>query len=230
MVSRCNLSVVVDDFDDSEFDDSAPSGEISESNAPGPSGSDAPLLDSPISSDSEVEYRTLAQGFLSPRHRRLAQLAAEGRSNSAIAEELGYVGSRVSILLKNPHIAQEIRRLQDRIFEETIQSRLKSFAEPALNNIHMILTDNTNRVKIAEKAEMSKWVVEKLDGRPVQRHDVGENMLSVLLDRLDSRKTAPPLPQREVGSSPDIETKALPAPEPEKDELTSWVEDFCSES
>lgn len=169
-----------------------------------------------------AEYRTLAQGFLSPRHRRLAQLAAEGRSNKMIAEELGYVDSRVSILLKNPHIAAEVQRLQDRIFEETIQTRLKSFAEPALNNIHMILTDRTNRVKISEKADMSKWIVEKLDGKATQKVDVGENLLGVLLDRLDSQRSNA-APSRDVSG-----VRALEASEPSAapDELASWVDDF----
>jgi hypothetical protein len=174
-------------------------------------------------------YQTLAQGVLSPRHRRMAQLAAEGRSNTEIGRELGYVDSRVSVLLRNKHIMTEIARLQERIFEETIAQRMKSFAEPALQNIHMILTDKTNRVRVSEKAEMSKWVVEKLDGKAVQKTDIGENLLGLFLDKLDSRQTQS-APQREVTPSgaPDIETKALP--EPPKDELESWVDDFCSES
>lgn len=192
-----------------------PADEVNEGAAEPPGGTEP----------EHTEYHTLAQGFLSPRHRRLAQLAAEGKSNAVIAEELGYVGSRVSILLRNPHIALEIRRLQDRIFEETIAGRLKSFAEPALNNIHMILTDQTNRVKISEKAEMSKWVVEKLDGKATQKLDVGENLLGVLLDRLDGQRVLKAqdvqmLPQGERASA-----KAGPKEEP-PDELEMWVKEL----
>lgn len=184
--------------------------------------------------DAATEYETLAHGFLSPRHRRLAQLAAEGLSNSAIGEALGYSGSRVSILLKNPHIALEIRRLQDRIFEETIQQRLKSFADPALNNVQMILTDKTNRVKISEKADMSKWVIEKLDGKAVQKHDVGENMLSLLLDRLDAQKSQPLRDVLPAGSSPhdviETEVKRIEAEAKPRDEMSDWIAEFCGES
>lgn len=185
---------------------------------------DAPL---PIeTTDDGSDYQTLAHGHLTPRHRRLAQLAAEGRPNKDIAKELGYVGSRVSILLKNPHIAAEIRRLQERIFEETIQDRLKSFAEPALNNIHMILTDRTNRVKVSEKADMSKWIVEMGIGKATQKTDVGENTLALFMDRLDAMKAQP----REVthSAATDTETKALPVPPEEKDLLTEWVNDLAS--
>lgn len=176
------------------------------------------------------EYRTLANGILSPRHRRLCQLAAQGLSNQKIAEELGYVGSRVSILLKKPAIEREIRALQERIFEETIQTRLKSFAESALTNIQMILTDETRAVKVSEKMALSQWVIEKLDGKASQKLDVGENLLAVLMDRLDTMKTAgrapsessvidvtphPALPSSPAGA----ETKELT----EEDILTDWV-------
>jgi hypothetical protein len=178
--------------------------------------------DLPPEGATEVtEYQTLASGFLSPRHRRLAQLAAAGGSNKSIAEELGYCDSRISILLKNPHIVLEIKRLQDRIFEETIQARLKTFSEPALNNIHMILTDRTNRVKVSEKAEMSKWVIEKLDGKASQKLDIGENLLGVLLDRLDAQRTSP--------SGRDVtEVRMLNQPETAAppDELADWVNDL----
>jgi len=179
------------------------------------------------------ERLTLSNGHLTPRHRRFCQLAAEGKANKDIGKELGYVDSRVSILLKNPTIAAEVRRLQDRIFEETISSRLKGFSEDALNNIHMILTDKTNRVKISEKMDISKWVIEKLDGKASQKIEAGENLLAALMDRLDAGKTqrvvhehthrlqSGPEPLREV--SPQLN-----APKSEESVLEDWVADFTA--
>lgn len=187
------------------------------------------LPDGEASAEEESQdYQTLAHGVLSPRHRKFALLAAEGHSNKEIGAELKYSASRVSVLQKNPYIAAEVTRLRERIYEETIQHRLKAFAEPALNNIHMILTDRTNRVKVSEKMEASKWIIEQLEGKALQKHEIQGNMLITLLDRLDAQKTQ----LREVGgnladSSPDIETKALPEAPEEKDLLTEWVESFC---
>lgn len=189
---------------------------------------DAPAL-AETPEDLSSDYRTLSNGYLTPRHRRLAQLAAEGLSNQKIGDAIGYVGSRVSILLKDPYIAEEIRRLQERIFEETIQTRLKTFAEPALNNIHMILTDRTNRVKISEKMEASKWVIEMGIGKATQKTDIGGSNLLAFMDKLDAMRSQPQ--SREVSTSlhqpTDIETKALPEAPEEKDLLTEWVEDLC---
>lgn len=149
-----------------------------------------PMLETQSVVGESPEYRTLAHGHLSPRHRRLCFLAAQGKSNQEIGQELGYADSRVSILLKNPYIVDEVTRLQERIFEETIGARLKSFAEPALANIQMILTDRTNRVKISEKMALSQWVIEKLDGKATQKIEAGENLLASLMDRLDAGRTS----------------------------------------
>ena len=175
-------------------------------------------------------YQTLAKGVLSPRHRKLAHLAAAGWSNTKIAKELGYTDPRVSILLKNQYIQKEVYRLQDKLFEETVKDRLKSMNEKALNHVDYVLTDNTHRVKVTEKNDIAKWLLEKTDGKAAQVHDVGENMLSVLMDRLDARKTERIIDSEE-GETLEIEGKVVESePEPEeKDEMTEWVKDFCGE-
>lgn len=180
--------------------------------------------------ESDPTYKTLAAGFLSPRHRRLAQLAASGMPNKQICKELGYVDSRVSILLKNPHIVAEIARLQDRLFEETIKDRLKQMTNAALDNVHMILTDKTNRVRVSEKADMSKWVIEKLDGKATQTHDVGENTLAIFMDKLDAAKTAgalthTPRPAIDVTHSV-VEGEAPKKSKDEEELLADWVTDY----
>lgn len=194
--------------------------------------------------DSEG-YRTLASGELSPRHRRLAFLAAQGKSNKEICEELKYSDSRVSILRKNPHIASEIARLTERIYEETIGTRLKSFAEPALNVLERALTDRTNRIKESEKIDVAKWVIEKIDGKAAQKIEAGENMLAVLMDRLDAAKTSRPVvnvslnvdnrgqnvtPYIDVTPTSAAKPPLLEAQKTEEDLLADWVTDFTGGS
>lgn len=141
----------------------------------------------PARQDEEVIHLGLP---LSPRHRRLCQLIAAGAKGKQILAELGYSHTRISKLKRDPQIRAEVTRLQEKLFEEGISRRLKDFAEPALNNIQAVLTDRSNRVKISEKAEMSKWVIEKLDGKAIQKHEIGENTLSAVMDRLDALKAA----------------------------------------
>lgn len=177
-------------------------------------------------------------GSLKPRQRRLAQLLAEGKTNTDIQKELGYSASRISILQNNPHVRAEVARLQDKIFESSIETRLKDFNNLALDHVEHVLRDRTNRVKTSEKNEIAKWVIEMQKSKAPQLHDVGQNLLSVFLDKIDARKTErralSPQGTSEDGSLPviDLETKVLPAPvqEAEKDELAAWVADFCDES
>lgn len=185
------------------------------------------------SEEGAVEETAPAAHYeLSPRHRRFAQLLAGGATGAQIAQEIGYTDAWQSTLKKNPAIMAEVRRLQDRLFEETIQKRLKEFADPALANIQYILTDKTNRVKVSEKADMSKWVVEKLDGKAVQKTDIGENLLGVMLDRLDALKnsggSALPAP-RDVSLS-HTQNAEVPKPKSEEDLLSDWVVDFTDEN
>lgn len=139
---------------------------------------------------AEKDYRTLSNGELSPRQRRLAFLAAQGNSNQTIARELGYSDSRVSILLKEPHIVVEIQKFQERIYEDTIGLRMRGFADPALNVIQHALLDRTGKIKPREKIEVAQWVIEKLDGKAVQKLEAGTGLLAQLMERLDARKTA----------------------------------------
>lgn len=127
---------------------------------------------------------------LSPRHRRLAELVAQGVRTQEIAKTLGYTEARVSVLKRQPKIAEEIARVSDRIYEDTIKNRLKSLATPALDHVAQVLSDRTGRVKVSEKNDMAKFIIEKVDGKAAQVHDVGENLLGVMMDRLDALKAA----------------------------------------
>lgn len=173
--------------------------------------------------------RLLGPGALSPRHLKLAEYAAQGKRQKEIAELTGYTQSRVSILLSNTRIRAEVLRIQERIYEDTIGGRLKKMSDPALAIVEKILTDRTNRVKISEQADMAKWVLEKLDGKATQKFDVGENMLGLLMDKLDHMKNAGKglnsidvTPLKELNSTSSTPSED-PSPAP-LDPLKDWID------
>lgn len=160
-------------------------------------------------------YDTLSNGSLSPRHRQLAILAAQGWSNERIAKELQYGEPTVSTLLRNPYIKAEIARLQDKQFEQGVSKRIKDFAEPALNLIEECLTDRLNKFKKKDRLDVAMWVVEKLDGKATQKIDLGENMIGVLMDRLDALKSSgvrEVVPYYRTPSPPTIDVTSLTEP------------------
>jgi DNA-binding CsgD family transcriptional regulator len=193
--------------------------------------------------DEELSWgdRMLVSGReLSPRHRKLAELKAQGFANKDIALQLGYTDSRVSILLSNTKVREEVDRIRERIYEETIGRRLKAMAEPALNEIQRCITDQTNKYPERLKVETSRWVVEKIDGKAVQKHDIGENLLGIMMDKIDALKGSSKdidsiidaTPLQEPTNSTDLSTisqiEAPKADKTEEDLLKDWIIDFKS--
>jgi hypothetical protein len=170
---------------------------------------------------------------LSPRHRLLAQLLAQGRKNEEIAKELHYTPERVSSLRSNMRIRELAEQIRERTYEETIGSRLKRMAEPALNEIQKCLDDRTNRYKEQLKQDTAKWVLEKLDGKASQKFDLGENMLALVMDRLDAMKSAgapiDALPVLDVTPQKQIAPpKSISAADKEEEALRQWAADFAN--
>lgn len=176
------------------------------------------------------------QQTLSPRHRKLCELAAQGLPNKKIAEQLSYTDSRVSILLSNTQIRNEVDRIRERIYEDTVGRRLKGMAQPALDELERCLSDKNNKYKEPLKVETAKWIIEKLDGKAVQKHDIGENMLAVMMDRLDAMKNSgqrsvSPLPpdQKQLSAATEgefSEIEVQEVPKSEEDLLEDWCLDY----
>ena len=190
-----------------------------------------------VASDEEQSWgdKMLIPGHpLRPRHKKLAELAAAGRTNNEIAKDLSYTPSRVSILLSNSLIKQEIERIRDRIYEDT-KKRLKDLTGPALDEIERCLTDGTNRYKENLKVETARWLIEKVDGRAVQSIELGQNTLASLMDRLDALKSS-----GQTSALPEVERPPTAiegefrevteqvTPKSEEDLLSDWVLNFNS--
>lgn len=195
---------------------------------------DAPPDDSPAPEPEETWGDRLLVGPLKPRHRKLAELHAQGVSNNDIATKLDYSVSRVSILLSNHLIKEEVDRIRERIYQDTVAKRLKDLADPALNVIEECLNDKTNRWKENLKGDMAKWVVEKLDGKAMQKFDVGENTLALFMDKLDATRAAgrtldvTPVRQIAPAEGEIIEIEPISDEKREEDRLKDWVTDLAA--
>lgn len=176
------------------------------------------------------DFALVAGKPLSPGHRRICQLFAMGLSNKEVAEAVGFTEARIAVLRSNTLIVREIARLQEKVFEETIQDRMKALGTSALDVLESAVRDETKAFKTSERLSAAQWLLEKLDGKAAQKHEIGENLLGVLLDRLDAKKTAAPRPEIIDVSSDRVPTaERLSEPEPPKeDPLALWVSDFAT--
>lgn len=124
---------------------------------------------------------------LSARHREVARLLAKGFRNRDVCLRLGYSASRISVLLQNPKIREEILRFQDRIFDKELSGRLAEVGPDAMDVIERAIRSETF-VKPTERLETAKWAMEKLTGKAVQKHELESGTLGRLIDKLDSMK------------------------------------------
>lgn len=160
---------------------------------------------------------------LTPRQRRVAQLIAAGQMLKTIAEQTGFTYQTIRAYSQNSVVKAEVRRFQDKLFELSAKESLKDFKGKALENIHWILNDDTGRVNVAQKADMSKWLVEQLEGKAIQKHDLSENALASFMDQLDNLRQLSKASPEAIDVTPLQIVEKTPEQQ-EEDEMKNWVD------
>lgn len=178
---------------------------------------------------------------LNPRQLKLCELAALGKRNAEIAKELGYSGSRVSILLSQPAVRLEIQRIRNRVFEESIGKELKKMGRLAIEEIYRCITHQGSEYKPDLRVQTAKWLAEMIDGKATQKFDIGENLLGSVMERLDAMKAAgvslnpavaeqravidvsPSAPSAEQQSGEAAEIEQVEPELTEEERLSAWI-------
>jgi transcriptional regulator len=188
--------------------------------------SEAEIVVEPATAEPEPASDNLSipeDYVLNPRQRRLAMLLAQGEmTRIEMAKALGYSEQNITLLKKSPAMIAEVRRNENRIYEDTVKARLKAMATPAMDHLNFVLMDRTNKVKVSEKNDVAKWLIEKIDGKAAQVHDVGENLLGVMMDRLDALRGSGKTLNAPIDVTGTAQIEA-PKEKTEEDLLAEWV-------
>jgi DNA-binding CsgD family transcriptional regulator len=158
---------------------------------------------------------------LSPRHKELCRLFFLGKTNSYIAETLGFTESRVSVLRSNTQVQAEITRLQELAFERTVGERLKEMGPQAANILEEILTTEDPNVKMSLKKETAVWVLEKLTGRPKQDIDIQSSTLGSFIEMLNQMKASDQTLTKDV--TPALASGQVTEEAPVRSDVEAWV-------
>jgi hypothetical protein len=164
---------------------------------------------------------------LSAKHRRFCECVASGMTVPQIKETTGYTDSWISILKSNSRIREEIARLQDRIFSETVQQQLQNLGNDAVGVVEQMLRSEDE--KLRDRVEAAKWLIEKLTGKARQEVEVGAgSTLLQLLQKLDSIQVSEQGPRDvlEISAS-DSASEGKPASPADKD---SWMDNWVSQN
>lgn len=117
---------------------------------------------------------------LKPRHKEVARLHALGKTNNEICRILGYSTSRMSILLGLPAIQREVDRYRQKLYEKDHVDALKDLGTAGLEVMEEMIRDPKN--KLRDRVEASKWVLEKITGKPKQEVSIESQSLNRFMD------------------------------------------------
>lgn len=158
---------------------------------------------------------------LSARHREVARMIAKGLRNKDVCLRLGYTPGRVSVLMRNPKIREEVLRFQDRIFDKELGGRMAEIGPDAMDVIERAIRDCTF-AKPEVRLETAKWAMEKLTGKAVQKHELDAGgMLGRLIDKLDDMKDMKEVLSAGVKDKDEV----LEAEFTELDPIEAWAKD-----
>lgn len=124
---------------------------------------------------------------LSHRHKFIAHLAALGLNNNDIAERTGMTPSRISIVLGNTLMGQEIERCRKEIFAGDLDQSLRLMLPKAVKIIDDVLSP-TAQVKKDLQIRTAFKLMERTHGMPKQSVAHSGSLLRDLFDELDSQE------------------------------------------
>lgn len=157
---------------------------------------------------------------LNARQKEVARLLFLGKSQTAIAASVGYTIAWVNRLASNTKMQLEVDRMRNLAFERTVGERLKDIGPASMEVIEEGIRSTS--MKLKDRTELARWVVEKLDGKAGQKVDVQsstlERFMEVLADMknqgevLDVTPAKPEADHIEASVRPtnDITTNELP--------------------
>lgn len=161
-----------------------------------------------------------SRGYIS-RHQEVARLHAHGVRNSRIAELLQYTDTRVSLLLKDPYIQEEIARHRKALMDSDAIQILKQAAKDGARRIHNIILDpNTKDTTVLAAAQ---FAVEKSHGKAKQEVSVESGTFSSFMDMLREMRGRgegmPAAAERDVQALPEAQRPDAP----QSDTWDGWL-------
>lgn len=165
---------------------------------------------------------------LTSRQKEVARMLHRGKSIEEISERIGFSLETVEKIATEPKLLAEVSRLAEQAFEPSVGDRVKEIAPKALDVIEEALADSGMKMK--DRAVLAQWVVEKIDGKAAQKHDVASSTLEKFFEVLSEMRASgeildvtPVRPGAE--KQPDFEAPQISASAaPTKSEYATWLD------
>lgn len=112
-------------------------------------------------------------------HEHIVNMAVLGKSQKAIAQELGFNIERIKAILRSDKIKASIQAKMADLYQENIKKALNSRALKGLEVIDSIIDDNTARANV--KLDAAKFLIEHSVGKPQQSIKHEGNLLAEVI-------------------------------------------------
>lgn len=159
---------------------------------------------------------------LKEMHHVIARLNAAGASNRFIAETVGMSESRISVIINGDLCKAQVAEIRKQLFPD-FKDRVKKYAEEAIDVVHEIMIDETNKPGVRLSAAQD--FMDRAHGRATQTIEHGSTLLRELYEAMEKKKRLQleePAKQKNVSAPVIID--AVPVQEKPTSEIDSWVE------
>lgn len=129
------------------------------------------------------------------RYREIARLHARGWTNNQICKHLGYTASRMSVILKDPFVQDEIKKWRKLHFDTETLGILKEAAKDGARLLHKTIMDEGARESV--RTDAAKFAIEKTHGKARQEVQIESGTLLSFMELMREVREQP----REVGPS-----------------------------
>lgn len=151
------------------------------------------------------------------RYRLIARLHAMGLTNNAIAHQLRYTASRISILLRDPFVQREVAVWRDKFISGDTLTILSTVANDAALRMLDIIRDP--KATNADVLRIGTFSTEQVFGKAKQSVDVKNTTLDMFMERMAALRPATAFGRNERDVS-----AALPASPPSESQPPAEID------
>lgn len=130
--------------------------------------------------------RWVAPKDFNHRHDLIIQLAAIGRTNVEIAEEVGMAKESISRLIALPKFRDKIKAKQDQLFGKQLRKRIEIIASKAVDVVEEVLNNPQEAMKY--RMDAAKYMLDQAVGKAQQQIEVKGNLLQEVLIHLEQQE------------------------------------------
>ncbi len=157
------------------------------------------------------------------KYMEIARLAAMALTSAQIAKRLGYKSETITQILKHPNVEAEIGRYRAKLYDQDLITAMKDLGGDSMAVIVEMLHSPSEKLK--DRAELAKWIMEKLTGKAKQEVNVESNTLAAFMDLVKTMKSrGESIESQTIDVTPEVQ-QDLPSLGTSQSKHSRWLDE-----